>query len=317
MVAARKEDLKERARSLVCDLRNMALLEGKTTPELNLRFDYLEKKLVGDFCSQAPAWYNDNVKYKGAFQGLLRAVRVASTEVHDINSVLCKSLAVFSEGEPAAGLTSGAGTPIRGLSEPTSGAGTPIRGLSEPTVLLGSLDNWRSDIGLKIGEAFVGVQTHVKMTMDNFAHPAIHLLPASEEVETGSSNPRNKVAELHQKFHTDLGWTGARGQFYGDEVFRQGVTGIVGPMPRQLLRSIYAEHKQSKDSEVVFTAWNAGHKSDTTPSDEFDFVVGVEVGCITFSATYFMRNKLHKNHPPLSKFTTGHISCVTNCTKLW
>jgi hypothetical protein len=64
-------------------------------------------------------------------------------------------------------------------------------------------------------------------------------------------------------------------------------------MPRQLLRSIYAEHKQSKDSEAVFTAWNAGLKIDTTPSDEFDFVVGVEV-CTLFSATYCMRNKLNK-----------------------
>jgi hypothetical protein len=160
--------------------------------------------------------------------------------------------------------------------------------MSEPTGLLGSLDNWRSDIGLKIGEAFVGVQTHVKMTLDNFAHSAIHLLPASAEEAAGSST----VAELHQKFHTDLGWTGRRGQFYGDEVFRQGVTGIVGPMPRQLLRSIYAEHKQSKDSDVVFTAGNAGLTIDTTPSDEFDFVVGLEV--CTFSATYFMVNKLHK-----------------------
>ena len=231
MVAARKEDLKERARSLVSDLRNTALLEGKTTPELNLRFDHLEKKLVADFCSQAPVWYNDNVKYKGVFQGLLCAVVDASTQIHDINSVLCKSLDVFSEGEAAAGAA---------------------RVMSEPTGLLGSLDNWRSDIRLKIGT----------------------------------------VAELHQKFHTDLGWTGARGQFYGDKVFRQGVTGLVGPMPRQLLRSIYAEHKEAKDSQEVFTAWNAGLKIDTTPSDEFDFVVGLEV--CTFSATYFMVDKLHK-----------------------
>ena len=104
---------------------------------------------------------------------------------------------------------------------------------------------------------------------------------------------RSTVAELHQKFHTDLGWTGARGQFYGDKVFRQGVTGLVGPMPRQLLRSIYAEHKEAKDSQEVFTAWNAGLKIDTTPSDEFDFVVGLEVCC----PSNFER----------------HISCLTDC----
>ena len=213
MVGARQEDLKERARSLVADLRNSALLEGKTTPELSLRFDRLEKKLVADFCGQTAAWYNDNVKYKGAFQGLLSAVLAASTEVHDINSVLCKSLAALSEGGPelpqsAAAATSGAATPA-GSRSPTS----------------------------------------------------------------------DKVAEMHRKFHTDLGWTGARGKFYGDEVYRQGVTGLVGPMPRQLLRSIYAEHKEAKDSQAVFTAWNAGLKIDTTPSDEFDFVVGLEVWC--------------------------------------
>jgi hypothetical protein len=276
MVAARKEDLKERARSLVADLRNTALLEGKTTPELNLRFDHLEKKLVADFCSQAPVWYNDNVKYKGVFQGLLRAVVDASTQIHDIKSVLCKSLDVLSQGEPAAGAP-------RVMSEPTA-----PRVMSEPTGLLGSLDNLRSDIGLKIGEAFVGVQTHAKMGLDSFAHSAMHLLPASTEEPAG----RSTVAELHQKFHTDLGWTGARGQFYGDKVFRHGVTGLVGPMPRQLLRSIYAEHKQEKDSDAAFTAYNAGFKIDTTPSAEFDFVVGLEV--CTFPAIYFMRNKFHK-----------------------
>jgi hypothetical protein len=96
---------------------------------------------------------------------------------------------------------------------------------------------------------------------------------------------------MHRKFHTDLAWTGARGKFYGDEVYRRGVTGLVGPMPKQLLRSIYAEHKEAKDSEAVFTAWNAGLKIDTTPSDEFDFVVGLEVCC----PSSFER----------------HISCVT------
>jgi hypothetical protein len=84
MVGARKEDLKERASSLVADLRNSALLAGKTTAELKVRFDRLEKKLVADFCGQTPAWYNDNVKYKGAFQGLLSAVLAASTEVHTL-----------------------------------------------------------------------------------------------------------------------------------------------------------------------------------------------------------------------------------------
>ena len=73
MVAERKEDLKECARSLVSDLHNTALLEGKTTPELQGRFDLLEKQLAADFCGQVPVWYVDNFKYKGAFQGLCMA----------------------------------------------------------------------------------------------------------------------------------------------------------------------------------------------------------------------------------------------------
>jgi hypothetical protein len=226
MVGARKEDLKERASSLVADLRNSALLAGKTTAELKVRFDRLEKKLVADFCGQTPAWYNDNVKYKGAFQGLLSAVLAASTEVHDINSVLCKSLAALSEEEPEVPESAAAAT-----------SGDNAAGSSSPTT--------------------------------------------------------DKVAEMHRKFHTDLAWTGARGKFYGDEVYRRGVTGLVGPMPKQLLRSIYAEHKEAKDSEAVFTAWNAGLKIDTTPSDEFDFVVGLEVCC----PSSFER----------------HTSCVTDC----
>lgn len=124
MVGVRKEDLKECARSLVADLRNSVILEGKTTSELTLRFDRLEKKLVTDCCGQTAVWYNDNVKYKGVFQVLLLTVLVVRTEVHDINRVLCKSLAALSEGgsevsQSGATATSGTVTP-EGSSRPTS-----------------------------------------------------------------------------------------------------------------------------------------------------------------------------------------------------
>ncbi len=57
------------------------------------RIDQLEPKLLVDFCSRKASWHNDNAKYKQAFQGLVRAVVAASTQIRDINSVLCKSLA--------------------------------------------------------------------------------------------------------------------------------------------------------------------------------------------------------------------------------
>jgi hypothetical protein len=64
-----------------------------------------------------------------------------------------------------------------------------MRGLSESTGLLESLDTLRSDIGLKIGEAFAGAQTQGKMALNFFGPPAIQLLPATKEEELDRNSP--------------------------------------------------------------------------------------------------------------------------------
>ena len=66
-----------------------------------------------------------------------------------------------------------------------------MRGLSEPTGLLESIDTLRSDIGLKIGEAFVGAQAHGKMALNFFGHSTIHLLPELGEEELPDGNSPN------------------------------------------------------------------------------------------------------------------------------
>jgi len=114
---------------------------------------------------------------------------------------------------------------------------------------------------------------------------------ASAAAAAGSSNTACKVAEMHLKYHMDAAWLGARGKFAGDKVFSQGISAVVGPMPTHLLRFIYYEHMQSKDSGTCFIAWNAGLKIETTPRDEWLFVVGEEVKlhvALSLSAMFFV-----------------------------
>jgi hypothetical protein len=67
-----------------------------------------------------------------------------------------------------------------------------ISGRSDSTGFLESLHTLRSDIGLKIGEAFAGAQTHGKMALNFFGPPAIiQLLPATKEEELPDRNSPN------------------------------------------------------------------------------------------------------------------------------
>ena len=118
---------------------------------------------------------------------------------------------------------------------------------------------------------------------------------ASAAAAAGSSNTACKVAEMHLKYHMDAAWLGARGKFAGDKVFSQGISAVVGPMPTHLLRFIYYEHMQSSDSGFIFVAWNAGLKIETTPRDEWLFVVGEEV-CSSSSHCHCQRCFSFENH---------------------
>ena len=96
---SRKEGMKQLASSLTWDCRNEAAREGALDSELAMRLEALEAKLLADHCGQDAGWYNDNFKYKDAFQNLVREAVDAGTKVRDSTSLLSRSLADKSERE--------------------------------------------------------------------------------------------------------------------------------------------------------------------------------------------------------------------------
>ena len=90
---ARREEMKQLASSLVWDIRNAAAQDGKLDSALAQRLDALEQKLLADHCQYEPEFYNDNARYKGQFQQLLREAATAREQVRDSTSFLSRSLA--------------------------------------------------------------------------------------------------------------------------------------------------------------------------------------------------------------------------------
>ena len=84
----------------------------------------------------------------------------------------------------------------------------------------------------------------------------------------------NEVSELHSKFTQDPNFKGIRGKFGADTLFAAGIDAIVGPMDVQYIRAMYNEHCLVAGASAGFTAWNAGHRIETTPEREWLFVVG-------------------------------------------
>jgi len=84
----------------------------------------------------------------------------------------------------------------------------------------------------------------------------------------------SEVSELHSKFTQDPNFKGIRGKFGADKLFAAGIDAIVGPMDVQYIRAMYNEHMLAAGASKSFTAWNAGHKIETTPEREWGFVVG-------------------------------------------
>ena len=81
VVSSRKVGLKQLTSSLTWDIRNDASRNGELSGDLVQRLDALECKLTNDHCSQSPEFYNDNIKYKSAFQGLLHEAVHAGKQV--------------------------------------------------------------------------------------------------------------------------------------------------------------------------------------------------------------------------------------------
>ena len=90
---ARREEMKQLASSLVWDIRNAAAQDGELDSALAQRLDALEQKLLADHCQYEPEFYNDNARYKGQFQQLLREAATAREQVLDTTSFLSRSLA--------------------------------------------------------------------------------------------------------------------------------------------------------------------------------------------------------------------------------
>ena len=90
---ARREEMKQLASSLVWDIRNAAAQDGKLDSALAQRLDALEQKLLAEHCHHEPEFYNENLRYKGQFQLLLREAATAREQVRDSSSLLSRSLA--------------------------------------------------------------------------------------------------------------------------------------------------------------------------------------------------------------------------------
>ena len=203
---ARREDMKQLASSLVWDMRNAAAQDGQLDSALAQRLGALEEKFLADHCHQEPGFYNDNVRYKGQFQLLLREATAAGEQVRDSTSFLSRTLAQ-QQGPLSAAADS-----------------------------------------------------------NHTAVPAVHV----PEIHV----PSNEVSGLHSKFAQDPNFKGIRGKFGADKLFAAGIDAIVGPMDVQYIRAMYNEHTLVAGASKGFTAWNAGHKIETTPEREWRFVVG-------------------------------------------
>ncbi len=95
--SARKEGLRQLTSSLMWDLRTEADRDKELTPALVQRIDQLERHLLAKYGMSEPGWYNENLKYKQAFQSLIDKATEAKKTIRDASSPLCKGLAAFGE----------------------------------------------------------------------------------------------------------------------------------------------------------------------------------------------------------------------------
>ena len=89
------------------------------------------------------------------------------------------------------------------------------------------------------------------------------------------SVPSNEVSALHSKFWQDPSFKGNHAQFATDEHFAQGIDGRVGPMDVLPIRDMYNEHNNVPSAKAEFPMWGTGTDM-TTPTHEWDFVVGID-----------------------------------------
>jgi glycosyltransferase A (GT-A) superfamily protein (DUF2064 family) len=95
--SARKEGLRQLTSSLMWDLRTEADRDKELTPALVQRINQLEHRLLAKYGKSEPGWYNENLKYKQAFQALVHEATDAKKTIRDASSPLGKGLAAFGE----------------------------------------------------------------------------------------------------------------------------------------------------------------------------------------------------------------------------
>ena len=216
---ARREEMKQLASSLVWDMRNAAAQDGQLDSALAQRLDALEEKLIADHCHQEPGFYNDNARYKGEFQLLLKEATAAGEQVRDSASFLSRTL-VQQQGPLSA-------TDCRAAEdedfESMPGLTSCLSSLCGCWGFNGSrtLTQQQRPSSARVWPSSAASDSnHTSVPAVNV--PAIHV-PGS-----------NEVSELHSKFTQDPNFKGIRGRFGADKLFAAGIDAIVGPMVVQV-----------------------------------------------------------------------------------
>jgi hypothetical protein len=307
--SARKEGLRQLTSSLMWDLRTEADRDKEFTPTLVQRIDQLEHHLLDKYCKSEPGWYNENLKYKQAFQGLVHEATEAKKTIRDVSSPLGKGLAAFGEPTVAPvatkddrigyGNTLVPNTVVQVLYDhsSTEAGGLSLRKGEMATLVEMKEQGWcvlRTAAGMKgyFPQSYLAPAAPAAPLVAMQAKPPAPGTAAPVKQSVASSAGRSaqvrsssEVSVLHSKYTQDPNFKGVRGKFGNDRMFVDGLEAIVGPMDIQYVRSMYNEHCVSAGAYSDFTAWNAGHTIKTTPRDEWVFVVGkmgLDLLCWTF-----------------------------------
>lgn len=95
VLSSRKHNIQHLAVSLTWDLRNEMALQGKADRNLDQQLDAFQSELVALYCGHEPIWYNDLIRYKSAFQELVREAGEARRKLstgEDLANLLFKNL---------------------------------------------------------------------------------------------------------------------------------------------------------------------------------------------------------------------------------
>ncbi len=84
--SARKEGLRHLTSSLMSDLRTETDRDKELSPALVQHIDHLEYHLLTKYGKSESGWYNENLKYKQAFQGLVHEATEAKKTIRDASS---------------------------------------------------------------------------------------------------------------------------------------------------------------------------------------------------------------------------------------